>query len=562
LIPGRRELACGEGRGSARAAAAARETIEAEVWAALARAEAFPGDSTASAGVEWIQTHISHVYRTGARVYKFRKPVDLGFVRFDTRAERNADCLREVALNRRLAPDVYLGVAPLLASGASPRVGLPAESLASAAHEHCVVMRRLADGRDALSLLEAGQLTEAKLDALASLFARFHAAHSLGTPAPFSREEWLLRCTRPVEENLRVLGGAERELAATELLARARDRARAFVAEHADRFERRRQDGRAVDGHGDLHLQHVWYERDDADPIAIDGLEFSEVLRRIDVASEVAFLAMDLRYRGAAGLAERFLRSYARESDDFDLYSVVDYFLAYRAGVRAKVAALAARDTAIGPAQRARAAASARRHLALAAEVLEPRALPALVLVSGVVGTGKSTVAAGLADLLDGVVVASDRVRKRLLGAPPTERVGGGWQRGAYSAEHTERTYAGLFARARPVLASGRTAILDATFSRRDRRSDATRLARELGVSALLVEVCCAPAVAQERLASRAAAGTDPSDAGPEHYAASAREFETPTEWPDERRARVHTDRQDWRASLPGVATWIRTLSR
>jgi hypothetical protein len=559
VIPETGAVAGGERRGPA--PGAAREPIEDPTWAALARAEAFPGDPSAASGVEWIQTHISHVYRTGARVYKFRKPVDLGFVRFDTRAERNADCLREVALNRRLAPDVYLGVAPLLGSGASPRVGLPAESLASDAREHCVVMRRLADGRDALSLLEAGQLTAEKLDALASLFARFHAAHALGTPAPFSREEWLARCTGPAEENLRVFEGAERDLAPPGLLARARDRERTFVAEHADRFERRRIDGRAVDGHGDLHLQHVWYERDDADPIAIDGLEFSEALRRIDVASEIAFLAMDLRYRGAAGLAERFLRSYARESDDFDLYSVVDYFLAYRAGVRAKVAALAARDAAIRPAQRARAAASARRHLALAAEALEARAMSALVLVSGVVGTGKSTVAAGLADLQGGVVIASDRVRKRLLGAPPTARVGGGWQRGAYSAEHTERTYAGLLARARPVLASGRSAILDATFSNRARRSDAARLAREQGVAALLVEVCCAPSVARERLARRAAAGSDPSDAGPEHHAASAREFEGLEEWPEGSRARIYTDRDDWRATLPRLAAWIGMLS-
>src|SRR5262249_46012030 len=305
----------------------------------------FPRDPSAATGVEWIQTHLSHVYRTGDRVYKFRKPVDLGFVRFASRAERNADCLREVALNRRLAPRVYLGVAPLCGTRARPVIGTPAESLASdpAALEHCVVMRRLPEGRDALSLLEQGKLSEAQLDALATRIARFHAAHGLGAPAPFSREEWLERCTAPAEQNLHPLADA-RDLVRAEDLTLARDLAHAFEVEHADRFERRRRDGRAVDGHGDLHLQHVWFERDHADPIAIDCLEFSESLRRIDAAADAAFLAMDLRYRGASSLAGRFLRSYARESDDFDLYSVVDYFLSYRAGVRAKVAALAARD--------------------------------------------------------------------------------------------------------------------------------------------------------------------------------------------------------------------------
>ena len=124
----------------------------------------------------------------------------------------------------------------------------------------------------------------------------------------------------------------------------------AFAGKHADRFERRRLAGCAVDGHGDLHLQHLWFERDDGDPIAIDCLEFSEPLRRIDAAAEVAFPAMDLRYRGVAAEAERFLRVYARERDDFDLYAVVDFFASYRAAVRAKVASIAVADAAIDPA--------------------------------------------------------------------------------------------------------------------------------------------------------------------------------------------------------------------
>ena len=144
---------------------------------------------------------------------------------------------------------------------------------------------------------------------------------------------------------------------------------RRVVAAHAARFERRQRDGRAVDGHGDLHLQHVG-RAGRRGSIAIDCLEFSESLRWIDAAADVAFLAMDLRYRGANPLAERFLRTYARESDDFDLYAVVDYFIAYRAGVRAKVAALAARDDAIPADQRERAVQSAVRHVALAAEAL------------------------------------------------------------------------------------------------------------------------------------------------------------------------------------------------
>jgi uncharacterized protein len=530
--------------------------VDGAVWRALDRAETFPEDATAAAGVEWIQTHLSHVYRTGSRVYKFRKPVDLGFVCFASRAERNADCLREIALNRRLAPDVYLGVAPLLAGAGGLRVGPVAEALAGGqdAFEHCVVMRRLPDGRDALSLLAGGRLTAARIDALAGRIARFHADHGLGRPAPFAPEEWLEHCTRPVEENFRALEEAPPEVAPREALGRARERARRYTALHADRFEQRRCDGRAVDAHGDLHLQHVWYEHEDAEPIAIDGLEFSTSLRRIDAASEVAFPTMDLRYRGAAALGERFLRRYALESDDYSLYSVVDYFLAYRAGVRAKVAALAACDAGIEPEQRENAGASARRHLDLATDALADRAPPALVLTAGVVGTGKSTVADALADELGGVVIASDRVRKRLLGHAVTDRLDEGWRAGAYSDSNTERTYAGMVERARPVLASGRCAVLDATFSTRAHREQATCLAREVGCEAWLVEVRCAPREARLRLSRRAATGTDPSDAGPERHAASAAGFESTEEWPSARRVRIHTDRADWREAL---SSWV-----
>ena len=527
---------------------------------ALAAPSAHPGDASAAGGVEWVQTHLSHVFLTSARVYKFRKAVDLDFVRFTQRAERDADCLREVALNRRLAPDVYLGVAPLLR--APVRIGPIGETIAREAEqgpaaEYCVVMRRLPAGRDALSLLERGALSAAQIDRAAARIARFHAAHALGTPAPFSADDWRRRCVEPVEDNLRLLADAPPGLIAADTLAELASRTRAFARAHAARFERRRLAGRAVDAHGDLHLQHLWYESDDGEPIAIDCLEFSEALRRIDVAAEVAFPAMDLRYRGAVALAERFLRRYARESDDFDLYAVVDYFASYRAGVRAKVASIAAADASMAPAQRARAAESARRHLALALEQLAPRGHAALLLVGGIVGTGKSTAAAELADVLEGVVVASDRVRKRQAGLAPTARTHAGLDADLYAPAQNERVLDGLFERAAPVLASGRVALLDATWSRAADRARARAFAQASGIPALFIETRCAASVARERLARREAAGRDASDAGPAFYDRSVERFEPPREWPAAQLRVVHTDRDDWRRELRAIAAGL-----
>ena len=537
--------------------AAGSPLADAGVLAALARPQAYPDDPTARE-IEAIQTHLSHVFLSGARVYKFRKPVDLGFVCFTAREERDADCLREVALNRRLAPDVYLGVAPLVMGPAGVRVGAVGETLTPGAPEHCVVMRRLPAGRDALSLLAHGALSPAQLDRVAVRIARFHDGHGLGTPAPYDEAGWIAHCMRPALANFDTLRAFAREPTDRAALERLEAATRAFPRDHADRFETRRSSGRAVDAHGDLHLQHVWLERDDAEPIAIDCLEFDAELRRIDAASEVAFLAMDLRYRGAEQLAERFLRVYAAERDDFGSYGVVDWFESYRAAVRAKVAAIAAGEAEIDAAQRARAADSARRHLAQALAALEPARRPALVLVGGAVGTGKTTLASALADRLGAAVVASDRVRKHRLGLAPGARA----PASAYTPEAKAAVYDALLERAQPVIGSGRVAILDATFGGRGERAAARAWAEARRVPAYFVEARCAPEVAEARVSERARAGGDASDAGPSLQAASRAGFEPASEWPAARRAAVATDTSEWQATLEPVAQAIRELAR
>ena len=189
--------------------------------------------------VEWIQTHLSHVFLTRSRVYKFRKPVDLGFAQLSTRAQRNEDCLREVALNRRLAADVYLGVAPFLATRDGARIGEPREHLTAGAPtpEHCVVMRRLPAGRDAASLLARNELTPAHLDRVASAIARFHEKNALASAGLFSESEWLAYCTQPVEGNFSAL---EQELSDPRDLRTLRclaQRARNFSRAYAHSFE-------------------------------------------------------------------------------------------------------------------------------------------------------------------------------------------------------------------------------------------------------------------------------------------------------------------------------------
>ena len=294
----------------------------------------------------------------------------------------------------------------------------------------------------------------------------------------------------------------------------------------------------------------------------IDCLEFRDDFRRIDAAADVAFLAMDLVYRRRPGLAARLLAIYAREADDFDLYHVIDYFMSYRAAVRAKVATLAAEDSALDAAQRAGAAGSARRHLALSARALEGKSRAAVVALCGKVGTGKSTVAELVADELGGAAISSDRVRKRLAGLSVTSHTKSAWSEGLYSPERTREVYEGLFDRAAPIVESGRVAVLDATFATRQLREPLRRWAGERRVPAFLVETRCAGPRVLERLARREAEGRDPSEAGPAEYAQSDRGFERPEEWPRGGRWIVRTDVPSWKRQVRARVQRLRARLR
>ncbi len=511
-----------------------------------------------------IQTHISHLFLTRDRVYKIRKAVRFPFLSFETRDERNADCLREVQLNRRLAPDVYHGVAPIELRDGRYAIGDVVEEIPPEREhlEHCVVMRRLRDGCDAQALLERGELAERHVDAVAELVASFHEAHRLGAPAPWDRDTWRARVEAPIAETVELIEEYAADASEAERAKQLMVRFREVFSEKAEAIERRRIDGRAVEGHGDLQLAHVWFDRDDAPPSIIDCTEFNEDFRKIDAASEVAFHAMDLIYRGGARFAERFLARYAAACDDFDLFRLVDMYAAYRSAVRAKVALLAVADSEITSEQRSAARESADRHLELAEHFLEVRPRGFLVLTCGTVGSGKSTLAREFAAAAEAVIVSSDRTRKRLAGLAPDDHseAGGAPDEGLYAKDRTEVVYAALLERAKPVVDSGRIAVLDASYTKRSQRDAAREWARERDVACVLLEAQCSEAEARARLEAREKAGTDASDAGPDFLPISLERFEAPNEWPDERRHVIATDADDWQTTVRDLARELRSI--
>jgi uncharacterized protein len=489
----------------------------------LRRPEAYPAPRPSQ--VTQITTHISWVFLTDREVWKLKRPVDYGFVDYTTLERRRRCCEDEVRLNRRLAPDVYLGVVPVRLGREGHWFGADGEIV-----DYAVRMRRLADEHSAEALLRRGALTPDHLARLAGRLARFF------DDAGSASEAGAIDAIRGnVVENFVQAQSFVGRFVSQDTFDAVRSWQLGILEREPGRFRARVEQGRIRDGHGDLRLEHVYFEP--AEPIVIDCVEFNERLRSGDAAADVAFLAMELTARSRADLAEQFLAAFAVASDDHDLYGVVDFYAGYRAWVRGKVAAFLAADSSTPAEKAARKAEEAQSLFTLARAYAEARpGAPPVIAVGGVIGSGKSTLAEALGRALGVPVVSSDRVRKALAGVQATERA----PEGAYSAAFSARTFDEVFRRAGVVLDSGRGVVLDATFRERALRLRARDLAQRHGRRFLFVETVCDEVTLRERLRRRAA-GPVISDAGEALLERVRAEFEPVTELGAGEHVRVDT---------------------
>ncbi|MDH5493019.1 MAG: AAA family ATPase [Myxococcales bacterium] len=505
------------------------------------------------AGVEEVrETHISWVFLGSDRVWKVKKPVNFGFLDFSTLSARRSACEAEITLNRRLSPEIYLGLEKItLDASGRHRLGGEGEAI-----EWAVCMRRLPDALRLDRMLHEGRLTDAHLLGIARVLAAFH--ESCGAGAEIASFGSVERIAENVEENFeQTRASIHAHLSPTEAEEIERWQLR-FLEERAPVFEARVRAHRVRDGHGDLRLEQI-YQLEEG-PCILDCIEFNERFRYADVCADVAFLSMDLALNGRVDLAERFLALYAREANDFDLYPLVDFYESYRAYVRGKIASFLAADARAPQEAREAAHQHARRCflLALAAE-RRPLLPPIVVAVGGVLATGKSTLADALGRLLGAPVVETDRTRKFMLGARPTEHVyEGSWQ-GAYDLRFTDEVYEEVYRRAGVVLDSGRPILLDASFRSAQMRSRARRLAEERGLPFFFVE-CTAPrALCLERLAAREREGGSVSDGRIEIFDAFVAKWQPAEELPDGERLRIDTSRpleQSLAALCASLPSW------
>jgi len=478
--------------------------------------------------VRAIQTHISWVFIAPPFVFKVKKPVNLGFLDFSTLEKRHYFCQREIDLNRRLAPEVYLGVVPIYKT-TSGFAFSPDGKIA----EYCVKMRELphsgparrslGEGGFLSELLEENLVGEKEIDRVISTLHRFYQSE---TPRP-EIEQWGTpeKLKISTDENFAQVEpfvGKTISSAAFEAIRHYTDQ---FYKLNENCFHERIQQHRILDCHGDLRLDHVHLAPETTS--IFDCIEFNDRFRFIDIANDLAFLAMDFDFKGRSDLGNLFLRNAARELDDAGILKVANFYKCYRAFVRGKVESIQATEKeTINPQEHEKQAA---RYFRLALRYASGGSEPLILVLMGGVGAGKSTIAKRLASELNWPVFSSDEIRKTLAGVPLTQRTPSELRPTVYSAQMTRRTYRKLIGDGLAAIGSCRgrrprplqlhnAVILDATFSTRALRKFLRNECKKANVSIQFIELEVSPDEIKKRLKLRDEKTAEASDARLEDF--------------------------------------------
>jgi hypothetical protein len=443
--------------------------------------------------VRFLQTHISSVFLTGEFVYKLKKPVNFGFLDYSTVELREKNCRAEVELNSRLAPSVYLGVKPITFDGDSLGLDGVGEVV-----DWVVVMRELDGDLLGTEVLERGELTEVHMDALVDVLVPFY--RSAATGDGIDRYGTVDAVKFNTDENFSQTEAHVGKLVSRERYDHIRDWTNAFYIDHADLFERRIAEGRTRSSHGDLHLRNIFFEEP---PVIFDCIEFNDRLSCGDVAVDVAFLAMDLDFNDRRDLSEHFINRYVEASGDTELLKMLEFYKCYRAYVRGKIACFTSSDPALDDVARRAQRNLARRYFGLAYEYAGGSNRPSLVVLYGLMGTGKTSVARYLRETRGWHVLSTDAVRKQISGVGEDTRVYVPYNEGLYSPEMNARTYAEVCDRAENLLRGGFPVVVDGAFKRQSEREPVIEAARRTGARLVFLETTCSAGEQRERLEGR-----------------------------------------------------------
>jgi aminoglycoside phosphotransferase family enzyme/predicted kinase len=488
--------------------------------------------------VKHIQTHISHVFIASPYVYKLKKPVDFGFLDYSSLKKRKKYCRREVELNRRLTDDVYLGIISIEEENGD--FLLSEDGDLEAAVEYAVKMRQLPEQYFLHTYLKEDTLTHQHLDRVADKLADFYS------------------CQQPDDEILK-WGKIEKIKVNTDenfdqtksFIGKTIDKSsfaaikfftNRYFRDHDDLFDRRIAEKRIVDGHGDLHLEHVHITPQKVQ--IYDCIEFNERFRYGDLAADIAYLAMDLDFNDRWDQERYFINQMAEKLEDPDLPAIIDFYKCYRAYVKGKVKSLQSDEDEVPEADRKEAAGLASRYFELSLRYALLGSQPTAVVFMGRVGTGKSTLARHLQKKLHIERFSSDRIRKQLAEVPVGERPPKEKRDALYSSEMSEKTYQKLLDEAAACLQKGESVILDATFSSvSSRRKLKEKLAIQ-DAKLLFVEAQASDETIKDRLRSRNSQQDVVSDARLEDFATLDERYHAPNELDANQVIAVDTNRQ------------------
>lgn len=442
--------------------------------------------------VRLIETHISWVFLAGPFVIKVKRPVHFDFVDHSTIDRRQASCLEEVRLNQRLTDGVYLDVVPIVRAIDGIRVSGDGEVV-----DWATLMRRLPADAMLDRVLDCTEPPPGIATQIADVLIPFHSLVAL--PCDGALDEVYKMTTGIILDNLTELQRLADEELPVETFGKIEREMRRWVEHNHPGMLDRISGGFVRDGHGDLRCEHICLENERVQ--IFDCVEFNQSIRCADVASDLAFLLMDLQRLGRSDLARELVGRYSAAGIELPP-QLFDFYMAHRALVRVKTELLGDRSDSL-------------TYLGLALQAVA-RIRPVLVMMTGLSGTGKSTLARMLGSILGAPVFASDRIRKEMAGIEGSANTD--WQEGIYSPEWNEQTYNSLFELASNGLLGGTPVILDAAFLNPRLRERAAELAREVGVELVVVETVCSAEIVHKRLEQRRRNALSISDADVQIY--------------------------------------------
>jgi len=447
-----------------------------EMIQALMRPEAYP---ELTKRIELEQTQMSFVFLTDNYAYKVKKPVNLGYLDYTTLEKRRHFCYKEVELNKRLCNDAYLEVLTINHQRHSYSIGG-----AGIVMEYVVKMRRLPQQLMMDRLIERSEVTNEMIGRLADKINTFHKyAETSNKINNFGSLDIISRNT---EENFSQTEKYIDNTISSKQYKQIRNYNYVFLSNNAELFKKRVGSNCIRDCHGDLHTAHICFENG----ICIyDCIEFNDRFRYGDVAAEVAFLAMDLDHHGRADLSRSFVKIYIARSGDVELKKLLNFYKCYRAYVRGKVASFKLDDVYTTDAEKEKAIETASSYFDLACTYVKSK--PNLIITTGLIGSGKTTLSKALASRMGLVVLSSDVIRKRLARIPQTEHRFETYNSGIYSPEFSRKTYDAMFFEAKNILSEGDSVIMDGSFIKNAERQRAKSLAEEMNASFYILE--CSP---------------------------------------------------------------------